>query len=72
MPRRIFCPLLYAAAFLAIMGLIVVVTLPALSLTRGTIVLGSVRKVGTGRVATMTGWRPTWQGATNSQMRARS
>ena len=34
--------------------------------------LGSVRKVGTGRIATMIGWRPTWQGATNSQMRAGS
>lgn len=34
--------------------------------------LGSVRKVGTGRIVTMIGWRPTWQGATNSQMRAGS
>ncbi|WP_369960280.1 cysteine hydrolase family protein [Pseudomonas benzenivorans] len=35
-------------------------------------ILGSVRKVGTGRIAAMIGWRPTWQGATNSQMRAGS
>lgn len=34
--------------------------------------LGSVRKVGIGRVAAMIGWRPIWQGATNSQMRAGS
>ncbi|MFN3771456.1 MAG: phospholipase effector Tle1 domain-containing protein [Ectopseudomonas guguanensis] len=34
--------------------------------------LGSVRKVGTGRIVAMIGWRPTWQGATNSQMRAGS
>ncbi|WP_124320346.1 cation transporter [Pseudomonas chlororaphis] len=34
--------------------------------------LGSVRKVGAGRIAAMIGWRPTWQGATNSRMRAGS
>ncbi|NRC26604.1 hypothetical protein HB728_27655 [Pseudomonas aeruginosa] len=37
-----------------------------------TLQLGSVRKVGAGRIATMIGWRSAWQGATNSQMRAGS
>lgn len=39
MPRAILFPLLYALAFLAIMGLIVVIALPALSLSRESIVL---------------------------------
>jgi hypothetical protein len=30
--------------------------------------LGSVRKVRTGRIGAMTGWRPAWQSATNSRM----
>lgn len=34
--------------------------------------LGSVRKVGAGRIAAMIGWRPPWQGATNSRMQAGS
>ncbi len=31
-------------------------------------VLGSVRKVQTGRIGAMTGWRPAWQSVTNSRM----
>lgn len=30
--------------------------------------LGSVRKVGMGRIAAMIGWGPAWQSATNSPM----
>ena len=30
--------------------------------------LGSVRKVQTGRIGAMTGWRPAWQSVTNSRM----
>ena len=30
--------------------------------------LGSVRKVRTGRIGAMTGWRPAWQSVTNSRM----
>ncbi|MOA55217.1 hypothetical protein D3C78_1789720 [compost metagenome] len=30
--------------------------------------LGSVRKVRTGRITAMTGWRPAWQSVTNSLM----
>ena len=33
-----------------------------------TITLGSVRKVQTGRIGAMTGWRPAWQSVTNSRM----
>ncbi len=51
MPRSIIFPLLYAAAFLAIMGLIVVVTLPALSLSRGTIVLLFFASMAAGAIA---------------------
>lgn len=39
MPRAVLLPLLYAAAFLVVMGLIIVIALPALSLSRESIVL---------------------------------
>lgn len=35
-------------------------------------ILGSVRKVRTVKIGAMTGWRPAWQSATNSQMLSRA